>query len=79
MSENGNGNGGQQLFNRTVKAGARTYFVDVKAASNGNKYLIITESKRLEKDKYERARIMIFSDKLGEFMAAVQEASLIAA
>ncbi|MFH1577294.1 MAG: DUF3276 family protein [Candidatus Margulisiibacteriota bacterium] len=74
-----NGKSGKELFNRMVKAGQRTYFVNVKEATNGNKYLTITESKLVEKDKFERFRIMIFQDKLGEFVEAVQEAQLIAA
>ena len=79
MSENGKGNGGKELFNRMVKAGQRTYFVNVKEASNGSKYMTITESKLVEKDKFERFRIMIFQNKLGEFVEAVQEAQQIAA
>lgn len=78
MSENGNGNGGKELFNRMVKAGRRTYFVNVKEASNGSKYMTITESKLVEKDKFERFRIMIFQNKMGEFVEAVQEAQQVA-
>ena len=69
-----NGNGTNEIFNRTVKAGSRTYFIGIKQASNGNKYLTITESKRVEKDKFERYRIMVFQDKMAEFMDALQEA-----
>lgn len=79
MSENENGNGGKELFNRMVKAGRRTYFVNVKEASNGSKYMTITESKLVEKDKFERFRIMIFQNKMGEFVEAVQEAQQVAA
>ena len=67
-------NVGKELFSRTVKAGQRTYFVNVKEASNGNKYLTITESKRVEKDKFERFRIMVFQDKVGAFVEALYEA-----
>jgi hypothetical protein len=69
-----NGNGSSEIFNRTVKAGQRTYFIGIKQASNGNKYLTITESKRVEKDKFERFRIMVFQDKMAEFMDALKEA-----
>lgn len=79
MGENGNRNGGKELFNRMVKAGQRTYFVNVKESKKGSKYLTITESKLVEKDKFEKFRIMVFQNKMGEFMEAVQAASLVAA
>jgi len=79
MTENTNGNGGKEIFNRMVKAGQRTYFVNVKESAKGNKYITLTESKRVEKDKFERFRIMIFQDKIAEFIDAIQEASLLAA
>lgn len=76
MSENGNN--GKELFTRMVKAGQRTYFVNVKEAVNGNKYVTITESKRIEKDKFERFRIMVFQDKIKDFVEALCEAQQVA-
>lgn len=70
----GNGNGGKELFTRTVKAGKRTYFISVKEASNKNKYLTLTESKLVDDNKFERFRIMVFQDKLGDFASAFAEA-----
>ena len=78
MSENGKGNGGKELFNRMVKAGRRTYFISVKEAKNNNKYVTVTESKVVDKDKFERFRIMIFQNKMGEFVEALQEAQQVA-
>ena len=75
----GNGNGGKELFNRMVKAGRRTYFISVKEAKNNNKYVTVTESKVVDKDKFERFRIMIFQNKMGEFVEAIQEAQQVAA
>lgn len=74
----GNGNGGKELFNRMVKAGRRTYFISVKEAKNNNKYVTVTESKVVDKDKFERFRIMIFQNKMGEFVEALQEAQQVA-
>lgn len=79
MNEKGNGNSANELFSRMVKAGQRTYFVSVREASNGNKYVTITESKRVEKDKFERFRIMVFQDKIRDFVEAVCEAQQVAA
>jgi len=74
-----NNNFGKELFSKTVKAGQRTYFIGVKESKKGNKYITLTESKLIEKDKFERSRIMLFQDKVAEFIGAVQEASLVAA
>jgi hypothetical protein len=76
---NGNGNGGKELFTRMVKAGQRTYFVNVKESAKGNKYVTLTESKRIEKDKFERVRMLIFLDKINELAEALLEAQQVAA
>ena len=62
------------MLNRMIKAGQRTYFVNVKEAKNKEKYVTITESKLIEKDKFEKFRIMVFKNKLGEFIEALHEA-----
>ena len=79
MNENGNGNGSKELLNRMVKAGQRTYFINVKESAKGNRYIAITESKRIEKDKFDKSRMMVFSDKVAEFVDALQEAQLLVA
>lgn len=79
MEKKENGNGKKELFNRMVKAGQRTYFIAVREASNKNKYLTLTESKLIEKDKFERHNIMIFQDKINDFVDALHEACEIAA
>jgi len=71
---NGNGNGGKELFSRTVKAGKRTYFISVKEASNQHKYITITESRLVDEGKFDRSRVMVFQDKLGDFAKAFGEA-----
>lgn len=75
----GKDNGKNELFNRMVKAGQRTYFITVKEAANKNKYLTLTESKLIEKDKFERHNIMVFQSDLGNFASAFSEACKIAA
>lgn len=75
MSENGNG--GKELFSRMVKAGRRTYFISVKEASNSQKYVTLTESKLNGDNKFDRFRIMVFQEKLGDFVNALQEASAV--
>ena len=66
MEENEmNGNGG--LFSKAVKAGKRTYFFDVKATKNEEKYITITESKRRFDDQmnqffYEKHKIFLYKE-----------------
>jgi hypothetical protein len=60
---------------KTVKAGSRTYFFDVKEIRDGGKnYLVITES-RFKKGGEERARnqIMVFPEDVSAFVGALQE------
>lgn len=67
------------LFSKTIKAGDRTYFVDVKEAKNKSKYLTITESKR-KKDakegekKFTQTKVMIFDDNAQKLREALDEA-----
>jgi hypothetical protein len=67
-------NGKKDLFSRMVKAGQRTYFITVKEASNKNKYITLTESKLVDKNKFERHNIMVFQDKMDDFVDALHEA-----
>lgn len=61
------------LFSEMVKASDRTYFMDVKAASNGTNYVTITESKKAkEGDNYENNRILIFQNEVPRFKEAFE-------
>ena len=63
----------EALFSKSVKAGSRTYFIDVKETVKGNKYLSICESKKVE-DKWERKNIMIFDNAIPDVFQALREA-----
>ena len=63
----------REIFSGKVSAGQRTYFFDVKEASEGAKYLVICESKRVG-ESFERNRIMLFEDSLPAFSEALQKA-----
>jgi len=59
---------------RTVKAGSRTYFFDVKQTKEGKPYLVISESRFMgEGQDRERSTIMIFPDHAPDFLNATQE------
>ena len=59
---------------RTVKAGSKTYFFDLKDTKEGQPYLVITESRfKGEGQDRERACIAVFADHAQEFLEAAQE------
>ena len=58
---------GKGLFSKAVKAGKRTYFFDVKATRNDEKYITITESKRRVDENtnqffYEKHKIFLYKE-----------------
>lgn len=56
----------------TVKAGARTYFFDLKKTKEGKPFLVITESRfKGEDSKRERVSITVFPEQAVEFGEAV--------
>lgn len=66
----------EALFSKSIKAGDRTYFVDVKEAKNKSKYLTIAESKPSKEGdkKYSRSSIMIFDNQVEKIREAFDEA-----
>jgi len=56
-----------------IPAGQRTYFIDVKEAKNGSKYLVFTESKKNTEGKFDRKKIMVFSDHFKEIYEAMKQ------
>lgn len=63
----------EKVFAQMVKAGSKTYFFDVKKASNGSNYLSIAESYKNQKGEKVINRVMIFKDYFREFVGALQE------
>ena len=64
------------IFSKSLKAGGRTYFIDVREAKNKAKYLTISETKP-SKDgdkKFTRSSIMVFNDQVEPFHEALLEA-----
>jgi hypothetical protein len=57
-----------------VRSGRTTYFVDLKEAKNGNKYLAITESK-INGNEKQKMTIRVFGETVEEFRKAVNDAA----
>ncbi|MBV6653723.1 MAG: DUF3276 family protein [Mameliella sp.] len=64
----------QMLFTETVKGESRTYFFDLKEASNGKPYLSITETSKNKEGEFERRRTFVFENDLEKFSSAVANA-----
>ncbi len=63
----------QNKNSQILKCGKRTYFFDVKDASNGNKYLKISESAFIkEGEPRKRNTFILFKDNVKEFVKIVK-------
>ena len=62
------------VFSSMVRAGRTTYFVDVKEAKNGKKYLSISENRIDADEKKQRTTVRVFSESVEQFRQAVDEA-----
>ena len=59
---------------RTIKAGGKTYFFDIKESKEGKPYLVITESRfKGEGKDRERVSIVVFPEHAQAFLETVQE------
>ena len=52
------------IFSESVKAGKRIYYFDVKQSRNGDKYIAITESKKINEGTFENPRFVFEKHKL---------------
>src|SRR5579863_7425754 len=63
---------------KQIRAGSRTYFIDVEKTAEGKPYLRITESRfKGEGGKRERNSIAIFPEGAEEFAAAINDPSFV--
>jgi hypothetical protein len=62
------------VYSTMVRAGRLTYFVDVREAKNGKKYLSIAESE-INGNERKRVTLRVFNDAVDQFRQAVEEAA----
>lgn len=60
----------KDLYTEKVRVGRRTYFFDLKENLDGERYLVITESKAQKDEGFTRDRIIVFSEYIEEFSEA---------
>lgn len=62
-----------EIFTRIVKAGRRTYFIDVRSTKNTSEmYITITEKKRTENEA-EKFKIFLYKEDFDKFFQALSE------
>ncbi|MFZ5554980.1 MAG: DUF3276 family protein [Bacteroidota bacterium] len=67
-----------EIFSKSVRAGKRTYFFDVKTTRGSDLYITITESKkRFEKEtnkfNYEKHKIFLYKEDFEKFVEGLNE------
>ena len=68
-----------EVFSKSVRAGKRTYFFDVKATRAEDYYLTVTESKRRfnndnQKFYFEKHKLFLYKEDFEKFLAGLEEA-----
>lgn len=68
-----------EIFSKTVRAGKRTYFFDVRSTKSNDYYLTITESKKRfqdgsEKPFYEKHKLFLYKEDFEKFVDGLNEA-----
>ena len=77
MSDEFEKNDRDDLFSKSVRAGKRTYFFDVKSPKGNDYYLTITESKKRFGDdgkfSYEKHKIFLYKEDFDKFIEGLDE------
>jgi hypothetical protein len=63
------------MYSTMVRAGKTTYYVDVKEAKNGRKFISISENRIDEGEKKQRSTVRVFGESVEQFRQAVNEAA----
>lgn len=50
-----------EMYTKVVKAGKRTYYIDIKATKGNDHYITITESKK-QNEQFQKHKIFIYKE-----------------
>ena len=68
---------GDQILSKAIKAGRRTYFLDVKSTRGGDYFLTITESRKVAKAdgsfSFDRHKIFLYKEDFEKFTEGLSE------
>jgi hypothetical protein len=71
MAEENGKNYEEGLYSKSVRAGKRTYFFDVRSTRSGDYYLTITESKKRFSDDgkfyFEKHKVFLYKEDIDKF------------
>jgi hypothetical protein len=62
------------IYSTMIRGGKVTYFVDVREAKNGKRFLSISET-RLEGEERKRTTLRVFGESIEPFKQAISEAA----
>ena len=69
----------EDIFERVIRAGRRTYFFDVRETKAGDYYVTITESKKFTNEDgsfhYRKHKIYLYKEDFNDFQNALSEAT----
>ena len=69
----------KEIFSRSVRAGRRTYFFDVRSTKAEDYYMTITESKKFSNDDgsahYKKHKIYLYKEDFDKFSKSFKEVS----
>lgn len=67
----------EDLYSQVVKAGNRTYFLDVKKTRYDDPYVVLTESKKKVDDDgkfyYDKYKVYLYQEDMDEFKAKIND------
>lgn len=68
---------GDQILSKSIKAGRRTYFFDVKSTRGGDYFLTITESRKVNRpdgsQAFDRHKIFLYKEDFMKFTEGLNE------
>ena len=68
----------EEIFSKTLRAGRRTYFFDVRETKAKDYYLTITESKKFTNEdgsfQYKKHKIYLYKEDFNDFKGFLEEA-----
>lgn len=66
-----------KILSKAIKAGRRTYFMDVKATRGGDYFLTITESRKMSQPdgsfSFDRHKIFLYKEDFAKFTKGLTE------
>ncbi len=66
----------REVFTKIVKAGKRTYFLDIKATKGLDHYITVTESKKVNlngKEVFQKHKIFLYKEDFEKFSETLLE------